>query len=203
MADRVGVGSEARVVMDGAIDRAEQVLVDGRDQIVEMRARPNVIDGLSSALVRIFEDMATLSPMSFRVSVDGEERRLDGMVAEECYRVAREALFNAARHAGGSAVNVRLCFDSAEFKMTIVDDGVGIPPDTLSAGSKPGHWGLSGIRERALRMGGWLEIVSAGAGGTAITLAVPADLAYEAWRVTSERGRKTVLCEQQQMVTSE
>ncbi|MDY0749012.1 triple tyrosine motif-containing protein [Paucibacter sp. R3-3] len=200
VADRVGVSSEARVVMDGAIDRAEQVLVDGRDQIVEMRASANVVDGLAAALERVFEDMRSLAPLSFHISVDGQEREIEGLVAEECYRIAREALFNAARHSAGSAVAVRLRFASEAFVMTIADDGIGIPSDTLAAGNRPGHWGLSGLRERALRIGGHLEVVSVNGQGTSISLTVPAASAYGGAKIAVRRSRKAALREREQAI---
>ena len=62
--------------------------------------------------------------------------------------------------------------------MGVRDDGGGIPPEVLQAG-RSGHYGLSGMRERARQTGGKLDIWSSTGGGTEIDLTVPASIAYD------------------------
>jgi nitrate/nitrite-specific signal transduction histidine kinase len=62
--------------------------------------------------------------------------------------------------------------------LRIRDDGKGIDPKVLQEGSRTGHWGLPGIRERAKRIGGRLDFWSEAGAGTEAELAVPASVAY-------------------------
>ncbi|MNR25579.1 Sensor histidine kinase LiaS [compost metagenome] len=62
--------------------------------------------------------------------------------------------------------------------LSVKDDGAGIAQDVLGAGSRPGHWGLPGMRERAAQLDGTLDIASAPGQGTELTLRIPAASAY-------------------------
>ena len=65
-----------------------------------------------------------------------------------------------------------------EFLVHFRDDGVGIDSATLAAGSRPGHWGLKGMTERARQMGGAPDIWSRTGGGTEVALKIPGAVAY-------------------------
>ena len=85
------------------------------------------------------------------------------------YRVAQEALSNAARHSGASQVSVRLQRrDDGGVELDVVDDGRGFAFDESEGGL-----GIAGMRERALLVGGELTIESRPGEGTAIRLSVP------------------------------
>jgi len=58
------------------------------------------------------------------------------------------------------------------------DNGRGIPASVLAQGGAPGHWGLAGMRERAERIRGLLEIWSRDGAGTEVQLRIGASLAY-------------------------
>ena len=66
--------------------------------------------------------------------------------------------------------------------LRIRDDGKGIDPNLLNQGSRVGHWGLPGIRERARQIGARLEFWSETGAGTEVELTVPASIAYDASR---------------------
>jgi signal transduction histidine kinase len=59
------------------------------------------------------------------------------------------------------------------------DDGIGIDPTVLRRGSRPGHWGLLGMRERAESLGAQMELWSESGAGTEVQLNVPASVAYQ------------------------
>jgi two-component system sensor histidine kinase UhpB len=79
------------------------------------------------------------------------------------YRVTQESLSNVAQHSGANHVGVELCFDEGAL-LRIVDDGRGF------VSPREGGLGLSGMRERALLVGGQLSIWSAGGRGTLVEL---------------------------------
>lgn len=90
--------------------------------------------------------------------------------------VIREALFNAERHAAAHTVNLRLRTDSGALQLVIQDDGIGFDPD----GTHAGHFGLAGMRERALLLGGTLIVTSGAGQGTTIAVHVPLSASMEA-----------------------
>ena len=95
------------------------------------------------------------------------------------YRIAGEALRNAFRHAEATQVVVEIRYDRRQFRVRVRDNGKGIDAELLQ-NSKPGHWGLVGMRERARLIGGGLEVWSDGGIGTEVELILPSSLAYSA-----------------------
>ena len=71
---------------------------------------------------------------------------------------------------------MEIFYEQAMLRLRVRDDGAGIDPKTLNGG-RPGHWGLSGIRERARTLGATLNIRSTPGAGTEIDLTVPAKVA--------------------------
>jgi signal transduction histidine kinase len=101
---------------------------------------------------------------------DEADLALDMEVRRHLLLVAKEALHNVARHAGATAVRVRLAASSGAIGLTVADDGRGFD---ASAG-RSGH-GLSSLRERAALLGGTLTVDSQPGGGTRVHLYVPRD----------------------------
>jgi signal transduction histidine kinase len=91
-------------------------------------------------------------------------------VQTELYNIAQEALNNVLKHAHANSVRIHLRFGDAETEMEITDDGVGFEPasDRLSGG-----FGISGMKERAQKIGGTLLIESAPGKGTKVYVRVP------------------------------
>jgi two-component system sensor histidine kinase UhpB len=87
------------------------------------------------------------------------------------YRVTQESLSNVAQHAEAKRVDVELSFVGRTI-LRITDDGRGIPVDAPARQARNGGLGLSGMKERALLVGGQLSIDSAQGSGTTVTLAM-------------------------------
>ena len=85
---------------------------------------------------------------------------------------------NAFRHAQASHIEVELKYGSSQFRLVVRDDGRGIEPDILRKG-RSGHWGLSGMRERADRIGARLHVFSRASAGTEVELTVPGRVAFQ------------------------
>jgi len=111
------------------------------------------------------------------VTVVGSPLLLHPVVSDEIYRTAREGLVNAFQHSQASSIEVEITYDPASFSLRVRDNGRGIDQDTLGGG-RQGHWGLSGMRERAQHIGGQLNIWSNPGSGTEIDLRIPAKVAY-------------------------
>src|SRR5262249_54540375 len=129
------------------------------------------------------EDLAALqsgdhnSP-TFGLTVEGHQRALTPVIRDEVYRIAREVLRNAFRHAQAHRIEAEILYDEDQFRLRVRDDGKGIDPRLLEKGSRPGHWGLPGVRERAQQMGAKLDVWSKTGAGTEVQLSVAASVAY-------------------------
>jgi signal transduction histidine kinase len=180
---------QAGQTLDDAITMAEGAIVESREAIQGLRSQPTSQGGFAELLTLTGQDLARSdeangSPVIFRVTVEGEPRGLDPLLQDEAYRIARELLRNAFRHARARHIEAEIRYDDRLFRIRIRDDGKGILPDTLKAGGREGHWGLPGMRERAKRIGAQLTFWSGAGAGTEVELNIPSSVAYSTTRGT-------------------
>jgi two-component system sensor histidine kinase UhpB len=133
--------------------------------------RPSALDdhGIIPALasqVREFGDRSGI-PATFRRS--GAVPPLSAEEQLVLYRVTQESLSNVAQHAGASRVDVELSFVGRTL-LRIRDDGDGFSGAASAAAGRAGHLGVAGMHERALLVGGRLQIFSAPGQGTTVEL---------------------------------
>jgi len=174
---------EAIEALDGALDTAEQAIAEGRDAIQDIRSGPAVQNDLAQLLTATGQELArsqevNRDPVTFRVTEEGERQDLSPILQDELYRIAREVLRNAFRHARASRIEAEIRYDDRLLRLRIRDDGMGIDPKILGEGGRPGHWGLLGIHERAKRIGARVNLWSEAGAGTEVELTVPASAAY-------------------------
>jgi signal transduction histidine kinase len=115
------------------------------------------------------------------VAVQGTSRDLHPILRDDIYRIAGEALRNSFRHAHARRIEVEITYGDRQFRLQVRDDGTGMDAPAL-ADDRRGHFGLSGMRERAELVGGRLEVWSEVGAGTEIDLTIPATKAYAAAR---------------------
>jgi signal transduction histidine kinase len=115
---------------------------------------------------------------SAQVEVRGEPQPLHPLVRDETFRIAGEALRNAFRHAEAKRIEVEIRYDARQLRVRVRDDGKGMAPEVLRAGEKKGHFGLTGMRERATLVGGKLMIRSNRETGTEVEFCAPGSRAY-------------------------
>ncbi|WP_229262560.1 sensor histidine kinase [Duganella radicis] len=177
-ANKYAPGSQDRVRLEKTLEMAEQLLVDGRDQIMDLRAASSP-DDLGPGLAQFGQWLAEHGRHTFSVQVRGTPVRLRPDVHEEVYAIAREALYNASRYSEAKNIRLELAYSPRQFSLSVRDDGRGLDDHTLNAGQRPGHWGLVGMRERAGCIAAKLAIVSRPAQGTEVSLVLQARNAYE------------------------
>ncbi|WP_374015185.1 ATP-binding protein [Massilia sp. BJB1822] len=170
--------SRARRDIDHTLEQAESTLIEGRDEVRDLR------DDKPVELAAALEDIGRLAGRTYghaalQVSTEGKSRPLAEGVAYEILAIAREAIYNASKHAEADRLTAQLVFGARRFTLVVRDNGRGISPQILQAGAKEGHWGMAGMRERAQRSGGTLAIESIPGGGTSVTLRLPARDAYK------------------------
>ena len=131
-------------------------------------------EGLAEALGRLGENTEDAYGVRCRAEVGRGARVDDPAVATNLFRIAQEAVSNAARHAGATEIAVRLARARGRLVLTVADDGKGLPPGAFGSSS---GLGLRTMRARAAALGGTLTIESPATGGTVVTCSVPAPAA--------------------------
>lgn len=174
-----GLRGEDRAMFEDALETAREVLGEGRDRVAGLRGDALAAAGLVQAIRDFGADLARESVVRFDVVSNGEELALAGALADEVLAIAREAIWNAFVHARPRVVSVTLDWSPDQLRLTIADDGAGIPGEVLRSGGRSGHWGLPGMRERAARIG-TLDLVSGEGKGTAWILRIPLQAAAKA-----------------------
>jgi signal transduction histidine kinase len=167
-----------------------QVIDEGRNALRGLRSQSTGKAGLAKELADTPGSMGFVVGENYRVIVDGEARRIEPAAREEIYRIGREAILNAFRHASAENIEVELFYTSRSFRMRVRDDGCGMDPQLLESG-KPGHWGLAGMRERARKFGAELVVRSKVAGGTEVELAAPGSRVFAKDRTRNWTDRLT------------
>jgi signal transduction histidine kinase len=148
---------------------ARENLAEARAMVAAFSPVPLEDATLVEALSRLAERFGRETGMSTRVDTAALEgvpalSRNDEVVL---LRGAQEALSNVRRHAGASAVVLRLSTVGGAVSVHVEDDGVGFDPSAAN-----GH-GLAGLRSRVAEVGGELDVVSAPGEGTRVTVRVP------------------------------
>ncbi|TLD69045.1 sensor histidine kinase [Phragmitibacter flavus] len=158
---------------DKTLGLARQLLRRSREEsrstIRDLRSMAIEQLGLLGAMETMLRPLAESAGLTFVFSAEGKERRLRGDVESAFLRVAHEAVANAAKHSRGSRVEVRTSFSADAVKLDVSDDGTGFCPET-AADDATGHFGLSGMRERAVRIGADLRLDAQNGSGTWVSL---------------------------------
>lgn len=132
------------------------------------RLRPAVLDdlGLAEACRWYLREWERTSGIAATLRVGKLEPEPDDSRRIDLFRILQELLTNVARHARASAVKVSLSCARRDYRLRVADDGCGM------AGGTRGGFGLSGVRERARRHGGRIDIETSRA-GTTVTATLP------------------------------
>lgn len=157
-----------------------QVIDEGRNALRGLRSA-NTIDSLKleDAFARIKQELGTMDQVGYRVIAEGLPRPPHAIVRDEVYRIGREAVVNAFRHSQAKEIEVGVAYLGSHLRVAVHDNGCGIDPAILQSG-RDGHWGLSGMRERAERIGAHLKVRSKIGVGTEVELTIPNNVAFPA-----------------------
>jgi signal transduction histidine kinase len=164
---------------------------------------PLLQQDLVSALTALVQglDARSAAPVHIRVEVQAPHslsRCLSDSVALALFRITQEALHNAIQHADASEIAVSLTQYPDRLRLTIVDDGCGIPGGVAGAEGldtgrfvAQGHFGLAGMRERAAMIGARLDVQTAADYGTAIIVQLGCDQEGTASAIQDAQGTAT------------
>ena len=148
-------------------------LADARQSIWALRSQDSDEASLPIRMRRLVEASGGHG-LAAEFSIYGAYRPLPPGTEAEILRVAQEALHNVKKHAQASTVKVQLEYSPNELALEVRDDGRGFQTVSDQIESPTGHFGLTGMRERAAAVGGSLEVTSELGAGTTVRLKVPA-----------------------------
>lgn len=157
------------------LQRAQTTLLDAvqlKRRIIE-NLRPSLLDnlGLNAALENYCEEFSRMSAVRCQVDIGVDINRGEQTLSIALFRIAQEALTNIMKYAKANNVLVSLQREAGNLVLRVVDDGVGIPKDSVA---KPMTHGLLGMYERALLLGGTLTIRrGANERGTTVEARIP------------------------------
>jgi len=153
----------------GITELLDQSIQCTRDVVSNLR--PVALDmGIVAAVKWLCDEFIKHTGTSCIVYTPEEEIHLDELVSVAAFRIAQESLTNAARYAEASKVEIIIKQDTDNFSVTVNDNGKGF--DYMAI---PNHqsFGLLGMRERAIALGGVVNIYSTPQQGTQVSLTVP------------------------------
>jgi PAS domain S-box-containing protein len=173
--DRAGDGDRDRQLAKAAADvtalreLTASALADMRALIFELRPDAVTEHGLVDALTRQATALALRNGTEITVTGPSARLPLPPQAEEQAYRIALEALHNAVKHANATAIRVDVTDLDDAVAITVTDDGRGFDPTT----SRPGHLGMTSMRERAVQVCADLQISTAPGTGTTVRLTLP------------------------------
>ena len=176
--DQMPDDAPTRPALNRVLQLMGQVVHEGRNTLRGLRSSIDTTHDLKSSFSRIPEELGKQDGIEFRVVVEGPSVPLRSVVRDDVYSIGREAVVNAFRHSRASSIAVQLEYAPSQLRILVRDDGCGIDPKVLQSG-RDGHWGLSGMRERAERIGARLRVMSRAGAGTEVELRVPNEIAFE------------------------
>jgi len=159
----------AQRLLDQALVATRSGLQETRRALKSLRASPLDDLGLALALRRLAEETAARANLMLDLSLPERLPALSPDVEQCIYRVAQEAVTNAAHHANAHTLAVQLSVNGSDVVLLVCDDGLGFH---MPQGEASGHFGLPGMQERAQLAGGHLTIDSQPGRGTTIRLTI-------------------------------
>jgi signal transduction histidine kinase len=171
----------AKEKLDGAITEAARAITEGRNAVQGLRESTVGTSDIADAINTLGAELAAFGDHpapAFHVTVEGQPRPLHPILRDDIYKITAEALRNAFRHAAATNVDVEIRYDRQQFRLRVQDDGKGFDEVLLPRQAAAGHYGVPGMRERAVLMGGTLTVWSKEGAGTAVELCIPSGSAY-------------------------
>jgi signal transduction histidine kinase len=167
--------ARVRATLEDALDRADTLIAEGRERVRDLRGVGH--GDIESIVADIIQRQAFDPGVEITMTTTGARRALDPLVLDEATQIASEAIFNVWRHARASRVAIDISH-GANFSVRVADNGLGIAREAADRDQQEGHFGLSGMRERARGVRGAVIVRPVAEGGTEVILTVPGSIAY-------------------------
>ena len=154
---------------------ARQILSGSREDVRRSvwNLRSNVLEGrmLREALEYVASGLLEGGGIVITTGGTGAEVELPDLIAGNLLMLAKECITNSLKHSSPATIHLNVDYEPERVTLTITDDGCGFDIEKAK-GPHQGHFGLQGMRERAIRLGGELEIISQPGQGTRVIIRV-------------------------------
>ena len=162
----------ARHHLDIARKMATHSLTEARRSVMDLRTVDLGEQDLRAVLISSAQRWVAGTAVHMNIEVSGDTPGLPQEVKHNLLRIAQEAVANTLKHASAKMIWVNLDMQNLRLHLCIKDDGQGFEPASAFSGID-GHFGLQGMRERAKRLGGELDVASHPGQGTIVEVTVP------------------------------
>lgn len=183
--DITGIALQLRALLphvraspESSARRLEEILAltertshEARQAIVGMRTAESS-DDLIVAVDSAARRVAAQSTLAVTLTVSGQSRPVSREIRDVASAITHEAITNVVKHAGASAARVMITFRPHCVRISVRDNGCGIGPSGEAC--RCDHFGIAGMRERALAVGARFSITQAPRGGTVLRADFPA-----------------------------
>lgn len=157
--------------LDGMSKVIDELIAAIRRMATDLRPAALEDLGLAPACEALAAEFERRSGVVTEVIARDGDLPIGGAATTALFRIVQESLSNVARHAGARRVQIEVRVDAGHVVVEILDDGRGITPEEAR---DPRAIGLLGMRERALQLGGTVEIGPGPTGGTRVVASIPA-----------------------------
>ena len=161
--------------VDRALELSRSSLDEARRSVRDLRAAPLEGRTLLEAIANLVAEIRDGNSFEVQATLPPSLPPLSARVETAIFRVVQEAISNASKHADCDRLHVELRHDENVLVVWVRDNGDGFEPDAAPTGTE--HYGLTTMRERALQIGGRIEIQSAVNHGTTVRLELPVQIA--------------------------
>jgi signal transduction histidine kinase len=165
-----GASAAVREQFSVAVNMLRHSLAEARRSVMNLRALGLEDSDLLHALEETTRSHVTDASVKLEFHRVGEAQSLNARIEHHLLRLGQEAIANALQHSGCTTVRVTLTQACDASTLEIADDGHGFDPN---GPSRPGHFGLVGMRERANQLRGKLDIETMPGKGSVIRVIVP------------------------------
>ena len=152
---------------------AHESLKEARERVWDMRETKLASEDLSAALEAIARERTAGTGIEVAVATSGKAKRLSHTMGDAAFRIGREAIVNAVRHAEARRIEIQVDYQASMLRLEVRDDGRGFTPVEGEVARRNGHFGLSGMGERATHLKGTCDVRPAPEGGTLVVLELP------------------------------
>lgn len=157
--------------VDSLQESTREVLNNLRELLYDLREEPSTENKFVQQVRTLLKRFEGSTGIRSKLKVSSEwPARLSSATAHNLYRIVEEALNNVRLHSGAGHVVVLLSATAEGVELTVRDDGRGLPPNV---GDHRQGMGMMGMRERAVLLGGELDVTNSGSGGTIVRAVLP------------------------------
>ncbi len=165
--------------LKGIYELLGELIEEGRTTVKDLRTSEyDEFTDFEQEFLKLREEYDAAGKADFRIRISGTPRLLHPMIGSELLHIGNEALINAFLHSRATAIEIEIEYGLKSLNLVVRDNGCGIDSEILRSG-REGHWGLTGMRERAEQIKAEIKFWSRINAGTEVVVCVPRRFAFK------------------------